>query len=120
MFAREAIFKDYKSAAYNLEASKAIENRLNNLILLIAISYAISSFQGKKIKNKGLQEYISRTNERGRKERRHNSFFVGLSRIYLAINDNFIWELVEYLMRLKPHKFLYYHRGIKAMNTVVN
>ena len=76
MFAREAIFKDYKSAAYNLEASKAIENRLNNLILLIAISYAISSFQGKKIKNKGLQEYISRTNEKSRKERRHKCLIV--------------------------------------------
>ena len=116
----EAMFKDYKSGAYNLEAAKANENRLNNLILLIAISYAISSFQGKKIKNKGLQEYISRTNERGRKERRHNSFFVGLSRIYWAINDNFIWELVENLMDLNPHKLLYYQRGLKAMNTVVN
>ncbi|WP_370497161.1 hypothetical protein [Trichodesmium erythraeum] len=40
----EAMFKDYKSGAYNLEAAKANENRLNNLILLIAISYAISSF----------------------------------------------------------------------------
>ncbi|MGD1701582.1 transposase [Dapis sp. BLCC M229] len=51
----EAMFKDYKSGGYNLEASKANETRLNNLILLIAISYTISSFQGKKIKNKGVQ-----------------------------------------------------------------
>lgn len=120
MFARETIFKDYKSAAYNLEASKAIENRLKNLILLIAISYAISSFQVQKIKNKGVQEYISRTNEKSRKERRHSSFFVGLSRMYWAINDDFIWGLVENLMRLNPHRFIYYCRGIKAINTVVN
>ena len=56
------MFKDYKTGCYNLESSKANEIRLNNLILLIAISYTISSFQGQKVKNKGAQEYISRTN----------------------------------------------------------
>jgi len=85
----EAMFKDYKTGGYNLESAKANETRLNNLILLIAISYTISSFQGQKIKNKGVQEYILRTNEKGRKKRRHSSFFVGLSMIYWAINDDF-------------------------------
>ena len=70
-------------------SAKANETRLNNWILLIAISYTISSFQVQKIKNKGAQEYISRTNEKARKERRHSSFFVGLSMIYWAINDDF-------------------------------
>ena len=72
-----------------LVSAKANEIRLNNLILLIAISYTISSFQGQRVKNKGAQEYISRTNEKGRKERRHSSLFVGLSMIYWAINDDF-------------------------------
>ena len=60
----EAMFKDYKTGGYNLESAKANEIRLNNLILLIAISYAISSFQGQRVKNKGAQEYIARTNEK--------------------------------------------------------
>jgi hypothetical protein len=64
----EAMFKDYKTGGYNLESAKANEIILNNLILLIAISYTISSFQGQKVKNKGMQEYISRTNEKGRKK----------------------------------------------------
>ena len=86
----EAMFKYYKTGGYNLESAKANEIRLNNLILLISISYTISSFQGQKVNNKGVQEYIiSRTNEKGRKERRHSSFFVGLSMIYWAINDDF-------------------------------
>ena len=34
-------------------------------------------------------------------------FFVGSSRIYWAINDDFIWELVENLMSLNPHKLLW-------------
>jgi hypothetical protein len=84
----EAMFKDYKTGGYNLESAKANEIRLNNLIFLIAISYTISFFQVQKIKNKGVQEYISRTNEKSRKERRHSSFFVGLSMIFWAINDD--------------------------------
>ncbi|MCL2928069.1 MAG: hypothetical protein MGG37_08710 [Trichodesmium sp. MAG_R01] len=70
------MFKDYKTGGYNLESAKANETRLNNLILLIAISYTLSSFQVQKIKKKGVQEYISITNEKRRKERRHSSFFL--------------------------------------------
>ena len=112
--------KTIKLVVTILVSAKANETRLNNLILLIAISYTISSFQVQKIKNKGVQEYISRTNEKGRKERRHSSFFVGLSMIYWAINDDFIWELVENLMSQNCHKLIYYQRGLKAMNKVVN
>ena len=37
------MFKDYKTCGYNLESAKANETRLNNLILLIAISYTLNS-----------------------------------------------------------------------------
>ena len=67
--------KTIKLVVTILVSAKANEIRLNNLILLISISYTISSFQVQKVKNKGVQEYISRTNEKGRKERRHSSFF---------------------------------------------
>jgi hypothetical protein len=40
--------------------------------------------------------------------------------IYWAINDDFIWELVENLMSQNRHKLLYYQKGVKAMNTVIN
>ena len=116
----EAMFKDYKTGGYNLESAKANETRLNNLILLIAISYTISSVKGQDIKNKGVQEYISRTNERGRKERRHSSFYLGLFSIYWIVNDDLLWKLVESLMMLNSHKYLYYRRGIKAINTLLN
>ncbi|ABG53777.1 hypothetical protein Tery_4835 [Trichodesmium erythraeum IMS101] len=44
----EAMFKYYKTGSYNLESAKANKMRLSNLILLIAISYTISSFQVQK------------------------------------------------------------------------
>ena len=40
--------------------------------------------------------------------------------IYWAINDDFIWELVENLMSQNRHKLLDYQKGVKAMNTVIN
>ena len=41
----DVMFKDCKSWIYNLEEKKANEARLNNWILLIAISCTISSFK---------------------------------------------------------------------------
>ena len=117
---RNVGLKTIKLVVTILVSAKANKTGLNNLILLIAISYTISSFQVQKIKNKGVQEYISRTNEKVRKERRHSSFFVGLSMIYWAINDDFTWELVEDLMSQNRHKLPYYQRGLKATNTVFN
>ena len=117
---RNVGLKTIKLVVTILVSAKANKTGLNNLILLIAISYTISSFQVQKIKNKGVQEYISRTNEKVRKERKHSSFFVGLSMIYWAINDDFTWELVEDLMSQNRHKLPYYQRGLKATNTVFN
>ena len=94
------------------------EIRLNNLILLIAISYTISSFQVQKVKNKGVQEYISRTNEKGRIERRNSSFWLGPYGFYWTFYDGFIQEWVENLMRLNSHKLSYYRKRIQAMSKI--
>jgi hypothetical protein len=42
----EALFKDCKTGGYNLEGTKASTERLNRLVLLIAIAYTLSSLQG--------------------------------------------------------------------------
>ncbi|NET46896.1 IS4 family transposase [Okeania sp. SIO2B3] len=114
----EAMFKDCQSGGYNLEETKANETRLNNLILLIAISYTISSFKGQKIKNQGIQKYISITNEKGRIERRHSSFLLGLYGFSWTFYYDFIQEWIENLIRLNAHKLPYYQRGIKAMSKI--
>ena len=46
--------KTIKLVVTILVSAKANETRLNNLILLIAISYTLNSFQVQKIKNKGV------------------------------------------------------------------
>ena len=114
----EAMFKDCESGGYNLEGAKANETRLNNLILLIAISHTISSFKGQKIKNQGLKKYISRTNKKGKIERINSSFWLGLYGFYWTFYDGFIQEWVENLMSLNSHKSPYYRKAIKAMSKI--
>ena len=106
------MFKDYKTRGYNLESAKANETRLNNLILLIAISYTLNSFEGQKLKIKGFENIYQELIKKIIKERINSIFFVGSSRTYCTINDDLIWELVENLMSLNPHKLLYYLRGL--------
>ncbi|NET47160.1 hypothetical protein [Okeania sp. SIO2B3] len=59
---------------------------------------------GEKIPNQRIQEDISRTNEKTRKDRRNSNFLIGLSGINWILNDNFMWELVVNLMMLNPHQ----------------
>lgn len=42
----EALFKDCKTGGYNLEGTKASTERLNRLVLLIAMAYTLSSLKG--------------------------------------------------------------------------
>jgi len=46
----EAMFKDCKTGGYNLENSHANNQRLNSLILLIAIAYSYALLQGQKLR----------------------------------------------------------------------
>ena len=62
----------------------------------------------KKLKIKGLKNIYQELIKKEEKKEETVVFFVGLSSICWVINDNVIWELVENLMSLNPHKLLYY------------
>ena len=114
----EEMFRDFKSGGYNMESTNVAGERLISLILLIAIAYSLATFQGQKIKNKGMQKYIGRIKEYGRVSRRHSSFYIGL---YGQTWINFMescWELVIDLMRLSSNKVEYYLRGMRAMELI--
>ena len=51
------MFKDYKSGGYNLEETGVSDERLINMILLIAIAYSTAVIKGGKIKQMGGQKY---------------------------------------------------------------
>lgn len=112
----EAMFKDCKSGGYNLEGSRANNQRLTNLILLIALAYTASVIKGKSIKNSGYQKYVARLSEAQRNSRRHSNFWLGLYGNLWIIAWDFLVDLIENMMILTPYKLPHYQRGLKAMS----
>ena len=74
----EEMFRDFKKGGYNLEITQVTGDRLIALILLIAIAYCLSTFNGKSIKSKGISQYVTRPTEPRRNYRRHSNFSIGL------------------------------------------
>jgi len=72
------MFKDCKTGGDNLENSHANNQRLNTLILLMAIAYSCAILQGGNIKNMVIQKYVGRLTEYGYSIRRHSNFWIGL------------------------------------------
>ncbi len=114
----EAMFKDYKTGGYNLERSYASEERLEKIILLIAIAYSCAILQGREMKQKGVQKYIGRVKESGREERRHSSFWIGIYGQDWVVESDFRQEIVEELMVIRRNKLPFFQRGIRARKLI--
>lgn len=114
----EAMFRDCKSGGYNLESSQANNQRLTNLILLIAFAYTSSCLTGLKIRNTGYQEYINRLKIEGKNQPRHSYFWTGLYGTTWILSMDICWEWVENLMKTALNKLPFYLRGLKAMKHI--
>ena len=116
----EAMFKDCKTGGYNLEKSHANKERLNRLILLIAIGYSSVILLGQKLKLKGMQKYVGRTTECGRKVRRHSTFWVGLYGYSWVVGMELCEEIVGELMRIRSNKLPFFQKGMRARNLILS
>ena len=108
-------FKDCKTGGYNLEGSKASPDRLVRLILLIAISLTSAWLQGQRTQFQRQQQYVCRSQEKGRTRKRHSNFWIGLygQNWIVAFHECQVW--VEELMNSIRNKQAFYRRGLKAM-----
>ena len=116
----EAMFKDCKTGGYNLEKSHANNQRLNSLILLIAIAYSGALLQGQKIKRMGIQKYVGRLTEYGRLIRRHSSFWVGLYGQCWVVGIKSFQDIIIELMRIRRKKLPFFQRGMRAMSLILS
>lgn len=114
----EAMFKDCKSGGYNLESCKASDERLNRIVLLIAIAYTCAGLAGQKIKRQGQQKYVNRLQELQRVERRHSSFWVGLYGQMWVAGLELCEEWLQELMRIRRNKLRFFQRGLRAMSLI--
>lgn len=116
----ESLFKDCKTGGYNLEGTKASIERLNRLVLLIAMAYTIASLKGDKTRCSHQQKYICRLKEVARSQRRHSNFWIGLYGLTWTIGWDFCRVMVEKLMQLNRSKIHYFQQGLKAMYLIEN
>ncbi len=117
-FGIEAMFRDCKTGGYNLEGSKASPDRLMRLILLIAISLTSAWLQGQRTQFQRQQQYVCRSQEKGRTRKRHSSFWLGLygQNWIFAFHECQVW--VEQLISSIRNKQRFYQRGLRAMTLI--
>jgi hypothetical protein len=114
----EEMFRDFKRGGYNLEITRVGDRRLISLILLICLSYSLSTFIGQNIKSKGVAKYISRPTERGRNYSRHSSFSIGLNGQNWVDSMAFFQDVLQELIRFSTHKLPYYLKGMRAVSLI--
>lgn len=114
----EEMFRDFKRGGYNLEITRVGDRRLISLILLICLSYSLSTFIGQNIKSKGVAKYVSRPTEQGRNYSRHSSFSIGLHGQNWVDSMAFFQDAVQDLIRFSTHKLPYYLKGMRAVSLI--
>jgi hypothetical protein len=117
-FGIEAMFRDCKTGGYNLESSQANPDRLVRLIFLIALAMTSAWLQGQRIKLQRQQAYICRSQEKGKTEKRHSNFWIGLYGFNWIVAWNECQAWVEELVGSIRNKQSFYQRGLRAMKLI--
>ncbi|WP_293108344.1 hypothetical protein [Moorena sp. SIOASIH] len=99
------------------EQTRVNSTRLLALVLVIAFAYTLSTFMGYSLEYTSLSLYVTTTHKNQQQLDPHHSHFkIGLL-TYAWVNAMTLWsELTNTLMSLKPNKYLYFQRGLKALS----
>jgi len=114
----EEMFRDFKRGGYNLKITRVNDRRLVSLVLLICLSYSLSTFVGQNIKSKGIAKYVSRPTESERKTLRHSSFSIGLNGQNWLDSIVFFQDVVQELLHFSVYKLPYYLKGMRAVSLI--
>ena len=114
----EVMFKDCKTGGFNLEDTKVNDVRFLALFLLIAIAYSLATCQGSFLRKSGVEVYIARLKQYGRQNPKHSDFWLGLYGYVWGCAMEVWADWATHLMALKPHKRLYFRRGLNALSLI--
>jgi hypothetical protein len=114
----EEMFRDFKQGGYNLEITRVGDRRLVSLILLICLSYSLSTFVGQNLKSKAISSYVCPPSEQKRIYSRHSSFTIGLPGQNWLDSMAFFQDAVRELLRFSSHKLPYYLKGMRAVSLI--
>lgn len=114
----ETMFKDFKSGGYHLESTQVNDARFLALFLLLVLAYSLATSFGSFWASSGVNDYLARLAEHHRRFPRHSDFRFGLYG-YLWHFALLTWQpLASRLMACKPHKRLFFKRGLAALSLV--
>ncbi len=114
----EAMFKDCKTAGYNLEGSQASPDKLIALMILIALAMTSAWLKGKRTQLQGQEKYVCRPQEPDRNRRRHSKFWIGLYGENWLIAVDCCQEWVESMLSLVRNKKSFYRKGSRAIKLI--
>lgn len=111
----EQFFKDCKTGGYHLEDTRVNEQRFLALVLLIAIAYSLATMQGRQMRTLRIETYAGRIQEHTDKTPHHSDFSFGLYGQRWIYGMELWADWAFSLMACKPHKRLYFQRGLTAL-----
>lgn len=116
----EEMFRDFKSGGYRLEGSQLAPQYLSKLIIVIAIASTSATLQGKKIKDMGIQKYVTRPEKRYKGQRRHSSFYVGQHLYHWLQLHQMFQKNIEELMQISRYRLKDYIKGQRAISLALS
>ena len=112
----EQLFKDCKSGGYHLEDTKVNETRFLALVLLMAMAYSLATIHGQGMRTFGIETYAGRIQEHTDKTLHQSDFSLGLYGQRWQYGMELWQKWARHLMALKPHKRLYFQKGLYALS----
>lgn len=114
----EQMFRDCKGGGYHLEETGLSRTRLMALLLVMTLAYGAATFEGKKLRQLHLDNYVARSKDAASAPLRHSYFYVGLYAYAWVYFERSCQAMVEALLALSPGKRLFYQRGRQAMELI--
>lgn len=114
----ETMVRDYKSGGYGLEDSWVNSTRLNALLVLMTLAYSLATCFGQSLQSLQTQAYLSRPELTSHRHPYRSLFWVGLSATLWSTSMHQFHSWMLKLIALKPHKRLYFQRGLSALSLI--
>ena len=116
----EAMFKDYKTGGYNIQETKMKSERLEKMLIVIAIAYTMAVEKGEKIKVSPHIFYVERQRNIKQKPTKNSNFWVGMYGESWAQGGIEMEKWVKELEQINRNKRLFYRRGLKAQQYILS
>lgn len=116
----EEMFRDFKSGGDHLEGCRLASERLDKLLVIVAIADTSALLQGRAIKRLGIQKYVARPEQRRSKSRRHSAFYVGQQVHHWVQLRHCCQDILAELCQINRRCLQFYLKGERAIELALS